>query len=56
MGDKEIEYAIMDILIEDGPDGHADGSDVITDFVINLINGKGEEWIKNYREVKNIED
>lgn len=56
MEKKEINYAIMDILIEDGPDGHCDGSKVITDFVVSLIEGKGEEWIKNYREVKGIED
>jgi hypothetical protein len=55
MTKKEIEEVIMDILIEDGPDGHTDGSGVITDFIVELLNGRGVEWILKYRDGKDID-
>jgi len=47
---EEIESAIIDIMMFDGPDGHTDGSNIITDFIIELLAKKGEEWILKYRE------
>ena len=50
MKDKEwIEEQICEIMCNDGPDGHSDGSDIITDFIEALLNGKEEEWVSNYR-------
>ena len=50
MGRKEIDKIVCAIMENDGPDGHNDGSEVITDFIVNLLAGKGEEWAKNYLE------
>lgn len=56
MNKEEIEGIVMDILIEDGPDGHTDGSSIITDFIVEVINGKGKEWALKYRKYKGIEE
>ena len=50
----EIEDAIADILINDGPDGHCDGADIITDFVMALLSGGGGKWIEDYRAGEQI--
>jgi hypothetical protein len=34
---EEIDCRIVAIMIEDGPDGHCDGHEVITDFVMSLV-------------------
>ena len=46
----EIDDVICDIMMKDGPDGHIDGHEKITDFIVSIICGDGEEWIKKYRE------
>lgn len=56
MNKEYIEGIVMDILIEDGPDGHTDGSNIITDFIVAVINGKGKEWAFKYRKDKGIEE
>lgn len=56
MNKEEIEDIVMDILIEDGPDGHTDGSNVITDFIMELLNKKGTEWALKYRNDKGIDE
>ncbi len=56
MSKEEIEDLVMDILIEDGPDGHTDGSSVITDFIVELLNGNGKEWALKYRNDKGIDE
>lgn len=48
MTKKEIENIIIDIMLNDGPDGHCDGSDIIAGFVKALLDGKGEEWCNEY--------
>lgn len=51
--DKEydwIEEQISDIMIEDGPDGHSDGSGIIADFVMALIEGSEDKWIEEYEK------
>jgi hypothetical protein len=45
----EIDLNIRTIMREDGPDGHTDGSEIITAYIIALLMGKGEEWmVKRY--------
>ena len=56
MTKEEIEYIVMDILTEDGPDGHTDGSSVITEFIVELLNRKGKEWALKYRSDKGIDE
>jgi hypothetical protein len=56
MNKEEIEEIIADILIEDGPDGHTDGSNVITDFIVELLNKKGKEWALKYRNDNGIDE
>lgn len=48
---KEKEFistTIADIMINDGPDGHCDGADIIADFFEAYLEGKQDEWIKEY--------
>lgn len=45
---------IENIMIEDGPDRHTDGSDVITDFIRALLDGKEDEWVKEYESKCNL--
>jgi len=48
MNKEEIENIISDILVNDGADGHCDGANIIADFVVSLLNGKGKDWEKKY--------
>lgn len=45
---EEIENAVALILINDGPDGHVDGADVIANFILALLDGTGPDWIESY--------
>ena len=56
MTKEEIGDIVMDILTEDGPDGHTDGSNVITEFIVELLNKKGKEWALKYRSDKGIDE
>lgn len=51
-----IEDKIADIMIEDGPDRHSDGSDIIADFVMALLEGKEDDWWKKYEERCELRD
>lgn len=44
----DIDSIVKDILISDGPDGHCDGSEIITDFIEALIEGKEKDWLRQY--------
>jgi len=44
----EIEDVISDIMIYDGPDGHCDGSSIITKYVCSLLDGTDKDWKENY--------
>lgn len=55
MTTEEIDDLIADIMIEDGPDGHCDGHEIITDFIVNLLKGNGKDWAEKYRKLKCIE-
>lgn len=45
---KNIKNVISDIMINDGPDGHCDGSDIIADFIEATFNGDFKKWTDNY--------
>ncbi len=48
MTEDEIDDVVCDILKKDGPDGHVDGHEVLTDFIVALLDGRGEVWRWNY--------
>jgi hypothetical protein len=48
MDREQIDDVICEILFRDGPDRHVDGHDIITDFVVALVAGKGDEWARKY--------
>lgn len=54
MNKREIENVVKEIMINDGPDGHCDGSDVITDFIEALLDGNGAEWKQKYYKTNDI--
>ena len=45
---KWILKQIENILINDGPDGHIDGSDLIASFIKSLMEGKQDTWMAGY--------
>lgn len=49
---KEIDDLIIEILVNDGPDGHIDGHEIITAFVVELLKGNGKDWSNKYRKNK----
>ena len=55
MTTEEIDDLIADIMIEDGPDGHCDGHEIITAFIAELLKGKGKDWADEYRKRKGID-
>jgi len=40
-----IEEQVMEIMINFGPDGHTDGSEIITQFIVAILTGKEDEFI-----------
>lgn len=48
MSDEEIESVIVQIMQEEGPDGHVDGYEYIAAFVISLLYGNGKEWLTDF--------
>jgi len=45
---EEINNVIFEIMLADGPDGHCDGHEIITDFIVALQEGRGKEWFDAY--------
>jgi hypothetical protein len=43
-----INEKIDQIMMKDGPDGHTDGSHLITQFILSLLQGTEDAWIKEY--------
>ena len=35
-------------MINDGPNGHCDGANVIANFVEALLVGNSQDWLKDY--------
>jgi len=50
MDEEAIDNAICEIMHHDGPDRHVDGHEVITDFIMALLNGRGKEWEEKYAQ------
>lgn len=48
VNEEEIDDVICAIMMRDGPDRHVDGHRVITAFVVALLDGRGEEWFREY--------
>ena len=46
----EIDNVITEILIKDGADGHCDGHEIITDFIVAILEGNYKEWVENYNK------
>lgn len=47
---EQIEGVVSDIMIEDGPDGHCDGADLIASFVVAVRDGYGDAWATAYAD------
>lgn len=56
MDKDRIDEIVALIMINDGPDGHCDGSEIIANFVIAVCDGDGEKWAKKYMEENNIKE
>ncbi len=41
-------------MIKDGPDGHCDGHEVITDFVMALLENNVNKWLKLNGKYKDL--
>jgi len=52
MNYEEIDNAICVIMTNDGPDRHVDGHVVITGFIMSLLDGSQDEWVKKYNAAK----
>ena len=52
MTKEQIDDCICEIMYFDGPDRHVDGHEIIVDFIVNLIAGKGDLWFKQYLKRK----
>lgn len=48
MTKEEIDNVVCKIMTIDGPDRHVDGHDVITDFIVALLEGREYDWKKKY--------
>ena len=47
--DKErIDNVICEIMNQDGPDMHVDGHEIITDYIVALLEQRDLDWIYNY--------
>jgi hypothetical protein len=47
--DREwIDDVVCEIMKNDGPDGHIDGHEAITAFIVALLNGEGLDWHSKY--------
>lgn len=54
MTKEEIDNIIVEIMVKDGPDGHCDGHEIITSFIIALRAGFAKDWIEVYKKEKKI--
>ena len=48
MTKEEIDDIVCEIMINDGPDRHVDGHEIITDFIMALLSGEGHKWKEGY--------
>jgi hypothetical protein len=52
---KAIEGMVEWLMLDFGPDKHIDGSDKISEFIVSLIEGTGEEYVTNLYEDNSFE-
>jgi hypothetical protein len=45
---QEIDDMVCEIMVNDGPDRHVDGHEVITDFIVSLLTGMDRAWEEAY--------
>jgi len=45
---EQIDDVVCEIMLRDGPDRHIDGHAMITEFIVALLAGNGEEWARKY--------
>ncbi len=50
MKTEKIDDIVCEIMTYYGPDGHIDGHKYITAFIEALLIGKGEYWVKEYKQ------
>lgn len=43
-----IDEIVCEIMKRDGPDRHVDGHEYLTDFIIALMEGRGQRWFDSY--------
>lgn len=48
MEKEEIDDIVCQIMINDGPDRHIDGHELITGFILAVQQGRGAEWAIDY--------
>jgi hypothetical protein len=56
MTKQEIDDIVCQIMTIDGPDGHVDGHNVITGFIVALQEGNENKWKAKYWSENNISD
>ena len=52
MSQEEIDDVVCEILHHDGPDGHVDGHETITSFIVALKSGNERGWLNDYMKRK----
>lgn len=51
---EAIDDAVVDILTTEGPDGHCDGHEALTAFVLAVQEDRADEWIKTYQGKQSV--
>jgi hypothetical protein len=49
MDRNTIDEIVAGLMVEHGPDGHIDGHEIITDFIVDLLENKNLKKWKDYR-------
>ena len=44
----QIDDVVCEIMTREGPDRHVDGHDRITDFIVAIAEGRGDDWARQY--------
>ena len=48
MTPQQIDTVVCEIMAKDGPDGHVDGHEKISEFICALLKGEGKKWSAEY--------
>ncbi len=52
LSDEMIDEVVCEIMVQDGPDRHIDGHEIITDFILSCLNDNFNNWVDEYRGKK----